>query len=164
MATIYNSELSKGMQKDAGIQISKDSMPTQLAEKVVPVMEVNPRLLRRCNIVRVNAATNSASATIYTTPTNQDFYLCGATLGVIKDVTSQSLSTRLNVTIDGVVQPIMHIPSISLTVQSEVMALSFPFPVKVDRGTNITVTNSNATANITASSSITGYVDEQSLA
>ncbi len=44
MSQINRTELLKGMRDDAKIQ-NAESIPTQLAEKVVPVLEVNPRLL-----------------------------------------------------------------------------------------------------------------------
>ena len=164
MATIYNSQLTKELTQGAKIQVSRDSIPTQLADKVVPVMEVNPKLLRRSNIVKTGTANNATTTTVYTIPTTQDFYLTSATLSMIKDVTATSVESTLTATVEGVDTKLMSIVGITLTVQDDQMTLSFPIPIKIDRGTNIRVTNSTNVANCKAIACIHGYLDEQSIA
>lgn len=158
MATIHNTDLTKELKEGAKLQQLRDVIPSQLAEKVVPVMEVNPKLLRRCNVVRGQEAINNTSGTIYTTPTDKDFFLVACGLGVIKDATSTSILTTLRATIDGVSQKILSIPSISLTPQISTISNSFPTPLKIDRGTSILLVNSTNVANITCSGSIVGYL------
>jgi len=160
MATIYGSELKRELIDAARIQVSKDRVPSEIADKVIPVIEVNPKLLRRCNIIRANDALNATAATIYATPADKEFYLVGACLGVIKDVTSQSVATDIRIVVDGRTDRILVIPGITLTVQNSIVSLSLPFPIKVDKNTNITINNSNAAANIKASGSIIGYTVE----
>jgi hypothetical protein len=160
MATIYGSDLKRELIDAARIQVSKDRIPSEIAEKVVPVIEVNPNMLRRCNIARANDATNATAATIYATPADKEFWLVSATLGIIKDVTSQSVATDIRVLIDGRTDRIIVIPGISLTPQESIINLNLPFPIKIDKNTNITINNSNATANIKASGCIMGYIVE----
>lgn len=135
----------------------RDIIPSQLAEKVVPVMEVNPKMLRRCNIVRGQEAANSTSGTIYTTPADKDFFMVACQLGVIKDVTSTSTLSTLRATIDGVQQKLLEIPGITLTAQSAVVSLSFPDAIKIDRNTAIVITASTNVANIQTVGTIIGY-------
>jgi hypothetical protein len=162
MAQIHNSDLSKELIKGGRLQVSRDIVPNQLAEKVVPVMEVNPRLLKTSQIVRGNTATNATSATIYTTPTDRDFYLTGASIAVIKDVTSTSTESSIKVTIDGSTQRLLSISGITLTAQSSANSINFQNPIKIDRNTTIIVTNTANTANINAWGNIVGYVDDVS--
>lgn len=163
MAQIHNSDLIKGLSKNAGIQTSFENPPNQLAEKVVPTMESNPEMLRRSNIVRWALSNNSSSgATIYTTPTDRDFYLVGCQLHVIKDVTATSLRSYIQVKIDGADQQILVVSGLTLTVQDQSVAISFPFPVKVDRGVAIKVFNSTAVGNVTSDGAIIGYVVDAS--
>lgn len=162
MATIYNSNLTNELRDGAKIQISKDKIPTELAEKVIPVMEVNPKLLRKTKICRSLIVTNSTSGTIYTTPTTQDFYLTGATISVIKDATATSVYSQLVVYIDGASQGIMNIPGITLTAQNQSLTLSFPIPVKLDRGSTINISNNTNVGNVVCGASIFGFVDETS--
>jgi hypothetical protein len=160
MATIYNSDLTKEIRDGAKIQVSVDNIPSQLADKVVPVMEVNPKLLRRVNIIRHNNSTNATTVTIYTTPSDRDFYLTSATLSTHKDATSTALFSALSATIGGLTTYFMQLGFLSLTADSKSIALNFSIPIKVDRGSNIQVLNSTAVANVTSFASITGYIDD----
>lgn len=160
MATIHNTDLSKELKEGAKLQQLRDRIPSELADKVVPVMEVNPKLLRRANIVRRSTASNATVATIYTTPSDKDFYLTGVAIAIIKDATSTSASSYISITIDGASQIFVHIPELTLTAQTGQMALSLPTPIKVDRGTAITINNSTNVANISATGTIVGYTVE----
>jgi len=162
MATIYNSDLSKEMQKGAGLQVSKDTVPNQLAEKVVPVMEVNPKLLRVSNVVANANAVNATAATVYTTPTTRDFYLCGAMLSVIKDVTATSTASVINGTVNGAAVNFMSIAGLTLTTQNLSNTMIFNPPIKLDRNTAVQVTNTTNVANVTARAHIFGYIDDVS--
>ena len=151
MATIYNSDLTKGLQKNAKIQINVDSVPNKLAEKVVPTMETNPQLLRVCNIVRSGTAVNT-TATIYSTPTNKDFYLTSIELA--HDSGAGSGIVWITVTIDGAAQIISRVP-VPAAAGLAVSNNGGVFPIKIDRGTNITITSD--TAGVDAYGVIVGY-------
>lgn len=159
MATINNSDLTKELIEGAEIQISYETVPHQLADKVVPVMEVNPKLLRRCNVAKFANVTNATSGTIYTTPSDRDFYLVGCTLATIADVTATSTYSALKVVIEGVSINILQIPRITLTVSSGTLSLTLPFPLKIDRASSIQVLHTTNVANVVTSGSIAGYLD-----
>lgn len=162
MATIYNSDLTKGLINSAKLQTSKDKVPNQIADKVVPVIEVNPKLLRTCNILRYGSATTTG-ATIYTTPSDQDFYLCGASVSVIKDVTSASTSSYLQITPeDGLTQRVLLISGITLTAQDDSISVDFSRPILLKRSSTIAVGNSSAVGNIKTDASIWGYTVDNS--
>ena len=72
MVNINNSDLKKELK----INIITDAVPTELGKTVVPVMEINPKLLRVCNIIE--GTTLIGPTTFYTTPANKDFYLTNA--------------------------------------------------------------------------------------
>lgn len=167
MATIYNSQLTRELTDAAKIQVSRDKIPNQLAEKVVPVMEVNPKLLRRANIVRSGTATGTGASTIYTTPSNQDFFLTHAELSIIKDAASDYATGGypLNVTIDGVTRSILIISILTLTAQNQTVGIAFNTPVKLDRGSTIALNSASSTAGtFIRAATFGGFVDEQSLA
>lgn len=159
---INNSTTIQELIKGAGLS-SALGVPNQIDNKVIPVLEVNPRLLRRITIVKRNEASNSTSATLYVTPTNQDFYIVACHLSVIKDVTATSAISKINVLIDGAAINLAEIRSFSLTVQDRGIFLYFHFPIKIDRGNTITVTNSTNVANVAASGTIYGYLDESNV-
>lgn len=168
MAKIYNSDLTKELVNGGKIQINVDKVPNEIAEKVVPVMEVNPRLLRKCRIVRSATATNPASATIiYTTPGDQDFYLTGAMIHAFKNVISD-LGTgnfcSLQVVINGATQRLMSFNGLTLTLQEQNATMNFDPPILIDRNSVINVAAQSAPAAGTyiRSANIVGYIDEVS--
>jgi hypothetical protein len=161
MAQINNKEVMLKLAETANIQIAKESIPNQLAEKIVPTFECNPHLLKTANIVReIPIISPAVSATIYTTPLDKDFYLTSATLSLIKDVNATSISTEVRVTIEGQSRKILTIAGLSLTPQTAEKEISFSKPIKIDRGTNIYVTHSTNVATASASACITGFTME----
>ena len=158
MATITNSEVIQEIRDSAKIQAGMESIPNQLENKVIPVMEVNPKLLRRINIVKTATANAATSATIYTTPTDQDFYLVSLTLSMIKDSSATSVESSITAIIDGATIKVASIVGITLTAQNDSISLTFPFPMKIDKNTSIYVTNSTNTAVIKSLACIHGYL------
>jgi len=151
-----NSEQVKEEIKALGLQPGATIIPTPVA-----VVETNPKLLRRANIVGQIQATNATSATIYTTPTDKDFFLTGASCSVIKDVTATSVLTRINFTLfTGEARSVLAIPGLSLTAQSECLSMDFICPIQLKRGTTITVSNSTNVGNVTSNGMIIGYTVE----
>lgn len=157
MANINNSDLTKALIDGAKINIVTDSVPSQIAEKVVPVMEVNPDMLRRCNVLKYVAV----AGTIYTAPTNKDFYLSAMTLQGINDAGEPTASNYITITPSGNVATIIlrgTLPAVAALASginvSESLSLSIP--IKIERGSNITL-NIGST---TGSASIIGYTVE----
>jgi len=157
MVNNNNSALTKELIEGGRLQTIQ-GVPQTISNYIQPVMEVNPKLLRICNLCKSASASNATGVTIYTTPTGQDFYLVSCQLGVIKDVTSTSTNTNIQVFIDGVSISLLRIPGITLTPQSEVISLAFPYPIKIDRGTAISTNSSSNVANITYVATIQGYI------
>lgn len=159
MATIHNTDLTKELRDGGKLQQLSDIIPSQLADKVVPTMEVNPKFFRRTNIIKRAAATNATAATIYTTPADKEFFLTGASLSVIKDATSTSTSTYIQSTdSNGMTFEILDIPSITLTPQSETISVTLANPILLKKGQSITVNNSTNVANINTQAVIYGYL------
>jgi len=161
-AIINNKQVLIELEKNTNIQIARDKVPNELAEKIVPVFETNPLMFRRINVHALTSATNAISATIYTTPTDKDFYLTDCSLSVVKDVTSTSISSAITIKLkDGVSLNAMTLRTTSLTVESGLhIEKSFNYPILLERGSTITVTNSTNVANITSTGIIFGYTVE----
>ena len=160
MAYIDNTDTKKEMNDAMRGNAVSNIAPTKINDSVQPVININPKDYRRCNIIKRASALNSTSATIYTTPTDKDFYLVGATLSLIKDATSTSTYSALDVTINGARGEIIYIPTITLTAETQSLSISLPFPILVDRNTTIRVLNGTNVANITSSGTIVGYTVE----
>ena len=155
---IYNSDLTRELREGARIQTATDATPTEIADKVVPVMEVNPKLLRVINYNQAGAATNATSTSIVTLPLDKDIFVTNASLSFQKDVTATTTFIRLNGVLENG-QTIVLLASgcLTLTVESHDLAISFPVPIKLKKGSSISVTASTNTGNFNAFASVSGY-------
>jgi hypothetical protein len=159
-ARIYNSDLNKELREGARLQEGQGSIPSEIAERVIPVMEVNPKLLRKINIIAKGEADNSVSEIIYTTPADSDFYMNSIQISMIKDVNSTSTKSYIQGVIDGETSARIFamIKSISLTVQQSNYSVSFPIPVKMAKNSVISINNTTNVATVRAMGIITGYL------
>lgn len=162
MATIYNSELLKELKDGGKLQQSRDIIPTQLADKIVPVMEVNPKLMRRCNVLRSGSSAVSGSISLYTTPTDRDFFLTSLHLGIIKDAACDIATGAVNlgITVDGTARNFISIPVITLTAQNIVRDVAFCTPIKVDRGTSISITGTYTAGVMSRTGGLSGFYSD----
>lgn len=156
MINIQNTDAITAIRDGAKLSIS-EGFPQQLIRSVQPVMDMTPRFHRVANICRQVEASNATAATIYTTPTDVDFYLTSACLSVIKDASSPSTYSAINITIDGITRTLLIISGFASTAQSGTVANAFTVPIKLDRGTNIAIANTSATAAIRTWATIQGY-------
>lgn len=158
MVTIYNTDISKELRDGAKIAVAREGIPNQLQNFVMPVMEVNPKLLRTNTIVRYNEFFNDTAGTILTTPANQDFYLTSASLSVTKDATSTSTMSRIRCVIDGVTTYLLPLAHLTLTAQNQQIALNFDKPIKLDRNTALSFITATNVGNIRVAAAITGFI------
>lgn len=156
MVQIQNTDAISAIRNSARLSIS-EGFPQNLLPNVQAVIDMTPRKHHVCDIVKTASGSGSANNTIYTTPTDCDFYITAITLGVIKDASATSVDSYVTCVIGGVTSRMISIPGITLTAQSETMSISFPFPIKVDRGTSVVLTNSTNVAVIKSTACIIGY-------
>ena len=134
----------------------------QLGAEVAPIIQPTIELRRYSNIVRSGSSTASSStASIFTTPSDKDFYLTGATFSLQKDATSDNTSAFLRVTIDGsTTRNIIQMDTLTTTAVSKDMAVSFPFPIKLDRSTNVIIGATYTVGSLVRNATIFGYTVE----
>lgn len=159
MAQVVNSETVKEIIKAGGLQTNQ-GIPTVLSNVIMPTIEANPRLLRHTNVRYYNTCINGTSTTILTTPTDKDFFVTYVWLAMSRDASATSTSSTVTATINGTSDPIAVIATVTLTAGIQVTSQAFPQPIKIDRGTTITVTNQSGTAAITSRAIVAGYYEE----
>jgi hypothetical protein len=153
MATIHNSELSNELRDGAKIQLSVDNLPNKLGDMVIPVMEVNPKLLRRVNVL---VATSSKDATIYTTPAGKQFFLTGASVSYTKDAGSDNTLCDVRATTPGGASiAIISIGAITLTAKTSEVTREFNPPIPI---TSISQNNTGTNAVLTVRTTLQGYL------
>lgn len=121
----------------------------------------NVPVLPRINIARGSTgAVSGALTAVYTTPTDRDFYLTGVTMSFAKDAVCDVASAvmTLSIRIDGAPAQIAQLPMLTLTAQSGVVSVSFPIPIRVDRGFAINTNTQTFTVGLLQRAcTITGY-------
>ena len=164
MTQIHNSELTKEIIDGAKINVALESVPARLSDSVVAVMETNPKLLRRINLIRGSSSVATGSITLFTTPADTDFYISELNMSFIKDVVCDTATGAITITatIDGVARNIAGISTIILTAQSGNLVIPFPLPLKVDRGVAITMNGTYTAGVMSRFCSIAGYVVQNS--
>lgn len=154
MVDVTRSELINEIRLATRVQ--EGYLPKKLGDTIIPVINVTPKDVKTQDIFKHGSASNATSATLYTTPTDQDFYLTHAELAVIKDATSTSTESSILLTQDGVAKRVCYLPSITLTAQTLSQSSTFR-PMLLSRGTTITITNSTNAANIKTTGCIIGF-------
>lgn len=146
----------------------KDLIPTELAEKVLPVFQINSDEItvsaETANIVRNAAATANGNSTVYTTPATGSFYLTNLEISACGYATDELFFTVvLTATIDGSSRTLatVHVcnPASTTGADNACVALNFQNPILIDQGTNIVMTlaGDDATSWVKGTSSIMGY-------
>lgn len=163
MATIHNTDLSKELRDGAKLQQLRDRIPSELAEKVVPVMEVNPKLFRRVDFVSSITKSTTGNSVLVNTSTfpNRDYFLTNINVAWNFDALSVATTFELRCVINGA-NNIIRFPLTNLSVFQDNVSIVLPFPIKLDRNSAtacvIALTTTAGTYSVTAS--VSGYTVE----
>jgi len=135
MAKINRISVLKQLSNTADLQVSQ-GIPTELGNTVIPTLDINPNITNLC---RNGSQALTATAAIYTAPTDCDFYLDYVVLGMTKDATSDLVVAACQIVQDGRTVRVAILPLQTTTAGSWSQVVSFPKPVKVDRGSAVSV-------------------------
>ena len=161
MPTINNSKLIKNIIDTAKLNISRDQVPTELASKIVPVLEVSPGKI--INLFETKSQTITGNIYPYTTPNDKTFYLSQISLSMIKDAACDIASGNIIVyvtLIKGNVQQAISIPVLTLTAQSEEQKIKFNPPIQLMKNSSIFVTGTFTLGNLIRSVKVLGHIEE----
>jgi hypothetical protein len=154
-----NRETTREIQEATGLS-EITGYPRKIADAIIPVIDVNPKL-KYSNKIHTSFLTGGGgtSAGIYTTPMDKDFYLTGACLSIVKNATSNSTVTSIRVgTADGPTSNIISIIGLTLTEQDQTVWCPFPIPLRLARGSAITLITDSTGAGYEVRGSIIGYL------
>jgi len=160
MAEIHRGQVSKKIVRAAGLQPGADAIPKQLGTVVLPVLIVNEDAEQ--HIVRRSTLSDGATVTLFTTPTDRDFFLTNGFLATAKSVLALSTRTRLTVTPSGTLSAadVLDMRYEPVTAGEINMTQSFVPPILLARGSTIVMTHTNATASIDSSGGIVGFTKD----
>jgi len=130
-------------------QTSVSGAPNAISNTIVPTFEINPFASRTTIVSRTNTNTATGAYLIYTTPADKDFYLTNACLGVIKDAACDTASGSIYISFQegdtgANTGALCGIPILTLTAQQLTASTDLKNPIKISRGTNISMGGSVA--------------------
>ena len=158
MAYIDNTDTKKEMNDAMRGNAVSNIAPTKINDSVQPVININPKDYRRINILK----TAATETTIYTTPTDKDFYLHGTYISAASGAAGNN-AARISVIIDGdTAATIINVVNMRLTAaidgQNGVSNQDFVKPIKLAR--NSAITSSKSGTLTAAQYTIIGYTVE----
>lgn len=148
MATINNTQLLKGLIEKAKIQLSADQVPTQLAEKIVPVIVAEPE--KNIFIADLLVSDSAIKTTIHTCHATKRTFIVGCSLSVSKDAINNSLNTSILASTKGQSENQILIMRYEPTTAGSNMyqEKTFVYPIELEKGSNISMSSSQGTASI----------------
>ena len=157
MAYIDNTDTKKEMNDAMRGNAVSNIAPTKIIDSVQPVININPKDYRRCNIIK----STSSAGTVYTTPADKDFYLTG----VFFSGSNKTASQDSVVSVAFVPKGATSLTVLSLTYSTTAILdtnhandnVVFPFPILLERSSSLILTSTN---NATQRLSIFGYTVE----
>jgi len=168
MARIYNSDLTKELIEAAKIQTSFDKTPVEIADKVVPVMEVNPKLLRRSRILGsiLNRTTTASNVAIVASSdyTNRKVFITGCCFTNTQDATSDNVDGSVSIIQDGATKYIPLWKKQTTTAGDKYGTHSFETPLAIDLNSAVSLTATFTAGTSSTSITIMGYVEDASRA
>lgn len=161
MAKIYNSDCTKGLAQNAGIQQSVEKVPNELAEKIVPTFETNPQLLKKDVSLTNDKLT---TGTLFVTPTTtRQFYLTGFVASYVKDAVCDSATGLYQISYTsetGATAYLMNFPIITLTAQQESVSHTFKNPIKLGLTSAVGFSGTFTVGVLSRSLTIYGYYED----
>lgn len=136
MARIHKSELTDNLKRLSGLQQS-EAAPNQITNWVQPTLSVDPS---HAHIAKFNGSNTTGVVVAYTTPTDKDFYITSLHASLSKDAACDLVTCHVQCVINGETISLLIGYNPSLTANNYNRDISFPFPIKVDRNSNIQIT------------------------
>jgi hypothetical protein len=124
-----------------GIQTAIDEIPNKLADTIQPVINVDKTPY--CDIV----VANSGTGTLYTTPTDKDFYLTALSITSTSQNQSSTNTDSISVTLESGISGVIARCFTASGAASETTNstnICFTNPIKIKRGTAITTTKNSS--------------------
>lgn len=137
MARINRTSVIQKAVNDLAFSVSAEKViPNETLDKIQLTYDLNNKFVNRVRSITVSTTTNAT--TIYAVPTNEDFYLTNIYLSNMSDATADNTSVVIQVTTEGITRNIVAFAKLTTTAFSNTVSVDFPYPVKLDRGSNIT--------------------------
>lgn len=119
------------------LKVTANVISTKVNDNIQPVISVNQE--RYVDIIRDAERSATGSGSLYTTPTDKDFYLTGVWLSNQSTVVCDNVYIEIYCYIGTAPRRLIRLVKPSVTAFSDAKFVSFPTPIKVTRGTSIDI-------------------------
>jgi len=134
-------------------------IPRQLAKDIQLVYNVNPR--RVLQVVTGVTRLISGNVTMFTAPTDRDFFLTSASLNNQSDVSCDNTTITMAVTPEGAApEQVLLFSKITLTVFQHGETVHFNPPIKIERGSGIDFGSVFTVGVSVSGATLTGYTTD----
>jgi len=135
--------------------------PRRVGDTILPVIDVNPRKTSSSKVIfNYISTTLENGTTVYTVPTGYRLFITGATLSASADVTAnQNTIFGTLVSKDGSLN-FIGLKKMSSTVFQESIFQNFSFPIRLESGDVIKVSNNFSVGASGLFFSVFGYLEE----
>jgi len=157
MARVNRALILQNAQDLLLLQSGIDKLPIISKDDIQPVLEVFPKY---SNIIKDSTNATSGNQTVYTTPAKGDFYLVAINLEVTKDVTSDLTTVSVTVPLYGTGSTVASLVMQTTTAETHILTQNFPYPIKVDKNSNIVQTGTFTAGTATKRTQIIGLLIE----
>ena len=165
MALINNQAVLQKLVDELRLYPAKDKIPTELADKILPVYQINAEVLEisspPADVIRSSTqAGGVGTTTIYTTPATGKFYLTNAALHtfIYNAAFADTGYSKITIVINGATIDVMKtqlITGAAAEGKESSNSLNFQNPILLDKASIIGVYGSDNS--ITANATIVGY-------
>ena len=159
MTQIQNFSTIREIRKALGASISEGF--AQVADnRVIPVINVNPKDYRECTVIKTQSATASGAVTVLTSSSTRDTYITQVSMSVCKNASCDVANGQflISVVVGGNTYYIAGIALLTLTAQDQSLAINLDKPVKIDRNTAVTIVSNTYTVGaMVRSANVIGY-------
>lgn len=139
---------------ELGLQTTQIEIPDKLNSSVQPTFDLRERFTKS---IFTATSTTTGTSTIVVANTQLDFYLTFIHLNYTKDAACDNTSVILKVYINGNNINFITIRTTTLTAENGIINIPLPYPIKIDRNTNITLSNSFTVGTMTKAATIGGF-------
>jgi hypothetical protein len=158
MVQIQNTDAITAIRDGAKLSIS-EGFPQQLSNVVVPVLDMTPDNHRKDTVLASLTQTTTGAMTVYTASADRDTYITGASISFVKGATCDIASgaIALGITQLSLARTLISISVLTLTAERDKVFIAFQNPVKIDRGTTITLSGTFTAGALVRSANIIGF-------
>lgn len=162
MARIYRSDVIQKAVNDLALSPSVDHIPQETLDKVQLTYSLNKQF-SSFSVFNGSASTGNITVTMPSTTKGQEIYLTSLMLSYVKDVTCDVGTGAIVITGTtdqaGISVSLLRSSILTLTAERDTVVLTFPYPLKLKSGTDLTVTGKNFTAgSLRADATACGFI------